>query len=79
MQFRTEVFNLFNTPNFLPPGNAQVQYSGNGTSCTPSAPLGGAATTRCTGLQNTFSTGAISSLNTGANSRQIQFALKVLF
>jgi hypothetical protein len=78
LQFRTEVFNLFNTPNFEPPGSL-VQYSGNGTTCTPSGANGAAATVRCTGLQNIFGSGTITSLNTAASSRQIQFGLKLLF
>ena len=82
LQFRTEVFNLFNTPNFAAPGST-VAYSGNGTSCTPAVPngedYGVAVSQQCVGLANIFGTGTITSLNSGSNSRQIQFGLKVLF
>jgi hypothetical protein len=66
MQFRTEIFNLFNTPNFNTPGVlaiANYTSGGIGTN-TPSsgAPVG-----------------SISQLNSNENSREIQFALKLLF
>jgi len=66
LQFRTEVFNLFNTPNFNTP-NSTVTFG----SCNVS-------TTRCTGVSS-YPTGSISGLNSNQSARQIQFALKVLF
>jgi hypothetical protein len=67
LQFRTEVFNLFNTPEFNTP-SAAIQYG----SCNP-------LNTRCPGLNGNFNSGFITALNTNGSSRQIQFALKVLF
>ena len=67
LQFRTEVFNLFNTPEFNTP-SAAIQYG----SCS-------VLTTRCSGLNGNFNSGFITALNTNGSSRQIQFALKVLF
>lgn len=75
LQFRTEVFNLFNHPDFSNPTSTISLFSGNTT---------GAAAAGKTGL-NTNSNpasvpvGSITSLNPNFNSRQIQFALKVLF
>ncbi len=68
VQFRAEVFNLFNTPNFNTPSGLTVQYTG----CNVN-------TTRCTAIQNTYPTGAITGLDTNIPSREIQFALKLLF
>jgi len=71
MQFRTEVFNLFNTPNFSTPSVTAIANftpvvsgsGGIGTNTPNSGPP----------------VGAITTLNSNQNSRQIQFALKLLF
>jgi hypothetical protein len=64
LQFRTEVFNLFNTPNFNTPAGTSIAFNSNGT-------------VNLTGSHST--TGQITATNAAWNPRQIQFALKVLF
>lgn len=63
MQFRTEIFNLFNTPNFNGPSGTSIAFKNGAVDLT-----GSHATT-----------GQISSMNAAWNPRQIQFALKFLF
>jgi hypothetical protein len=75
LQFRTEVFNLFNHPDFNNPTSTISQFAGNTT---------GTAALGKTGLNANANpasvpVGAITSLNSNFNSRQVQFALKVLF
>jgi hypothetical protein len=57
IQFRAELFNAFNHPNFLPPLDNNTLFDQGG------APVGGA------GLID----------GTSTTSRQVQFALKVIF
>ena len=64
LEFRAEVFNLSNTPNFSPPG-----FSGNGVVAAPGS---------LDYTSSTF--GRISSTRDGQNDqREIQFALKFYF
>ncbi len=69
LQFRTEIFNLFNTPQFGIPGNGL-----NGAPAFLPAAAGGAFPTQITASRGP---GAITSLV--APMRQMQFGLKLLF
>jgi Carboxypeptidase regulatory-like domain len=67
LQFRTEIFNLFNTPNFSQPSVINIPaFGSNNLALLQSSPTA-------------LKVGAITSLNNNYNSRQIQFALKLLF
>lgn len=66
LQFRTEVFNLFNQTNFGQPG-ASIAYT----------TTGGVTSVNLTGSHST--TGQITAMSGNWNQREIQFALKVLF
>lgn len=68
VQFRAEVFNLFNTANFGNPSSAISFFDSNG--------LG---TNQTSGGLSALPVGAITTINTNSNPRQIQFGLKVLF
>ncbi len=64
LEFRSEIFNLTNTPNFSPPG-----FAGNGVTAAPGS---------LDYTSNTF--GQINSTRDGQNDqREIQFALKFYF
>ena len=64
MQFRTEVFNLTNTPSFGAPGGTINSW----TSGSAPVPVGGAG-----------NFGKITTVNSFYNPRQFQFALKLIF
>lgn len=61
LQFRTEAFNISNTPNFSNPNNTISSFDSNGIATT------------------TGGFGAISKTNSNVQSRQFQFAAKILF
>jgi hypothetical protein len=69
MQFRSEIFNIFNHPNFNSPG-----FGGNGVVAISGATnFANCATGRCT-------FGEIGSTRDAPNdSRQIQFALRLIY
>jgi hypothetical protein len=64
LQFRTEIFNLFNSPNFNVPSGTAIAFNSNGT-----VNLSGSHST----------TGQITAMNGNWNQREIQFALKLIF
>jgi hypothetical protein len=64
LQFRAEVFNLFNSPNFNVPSGTSIAFNSNGTP-------------NVTGSHAT--TGEITAMNGNWNQREIQFGLKLLF
>jgi len=73
MQFRAEVFNLFNQVNFNTP-NATLAFSNPGptnvaNSVGPNIGLPGSS----------HVTGEITAVNANWNQREIQFALKLIF
>jgi hypothetical protein len=64
LQFRTEIFNLFNSVNFNTPAGTTIAYNSNGT-----VNLSGSHST----------TAQITAVNAAWNQREIQFALKLIF
>ena len=79
LQFRAEAFNLFNRPNFDLPSNAQDGEQVFSTLAAPGANDPCIAGTRTPELcfARTGSAGKI--FNTVSDSREIQFALKLVF
>lgn len=70
-QFRTEIFNLFNTPNFNTPGNTTIStFTVNGP---------GGVGTNVNSNPAGVPVGAITGLNPNFGSRVVQLGLKFLF
>jgi hypothetical protein len=70
-QFRAEVFNLFNSPNFNTP-NTGITFLGTG-------PTGIKNTAPPVQIDASHLTGTINAMNGNWNQREIQFALKFIF
>jgi hypothetical protein len=75
LQFRTEIFNLFNQVNFNVPSGTTIAYNHNNATGVVNA--GGPVQITAPGGSHT--TGEITAVNANWNPRQIQFALKLLF
>jgi Carboxypeptidase regulatory-like domain len=84
LQFRTEVFNILNMPDFANPGGepgqglVTVSIPYFTTTCTSGQGTCGAGSAAPPG-STSLPEGAITSLNTNQPPREIQFALKLLF
>jgi len=80
IQFRTEIFNIMNHPNFAQP--QREVFAGtltDGPNCALSGcPIGTEAVQSNVGTISTTSSGTASTAASG-NSRQIQFGLKIVF
>jgi len=70
-QFRAEVFNMFNSPNFNTP-NTSITFLGTG-------PTGIKNTAPPVQIDSSHITGVVNGMNGNWNARQIQFALKLIF
>jgi hypothetical protein len=77
MQYRTEVFNLLNIVNYAQPGGASG--NGLGSVAIPAFSSTGVGLPQAPTALTALKPGAITGLNPNANSRQIQFGLKILF
>jgi hypothetical protein len=78
LQFRAEVFNLFNTPMFSSPGQpVSTGNSANGQSYSIAYASG--SNTVVNPLGTSIPPGQINTMSASWNPRQIQFALKLLF
>jgi hypothetical protein len=75
LQFRTEIFNLFNSVNFNTPSGTALTYTNPGPNGFPNQ--GGVV--QDLGPNSSKTPGEITALNANWNPRQIQFALKLLF
>jgi hypothetical protein len=79
VEFRAEVFNLLNHPNFALPATALSVFNGSNASFPSTCTAAGCTNGTTTNFDPVLATTGVITTPTATPARQIQFALKVLW